>query len=99
MNTNPASTHEAPESHEPRQVKAHSLSVSPPSASKPLTVALLVEIDSALQWSDGTALKLEWDRDALCGLAREILRALAPTTEDEVLAALQRIEKRLEERG
>ena len=38
-----------------------------------------------------------WDRDVLIDFAKSILRTFAPTTEDEILASLHRIEERLSE--
>ncbi len=40
----------------------------------------------------------EFDRQQLLDLARYLLRSLDPTTQDEILATLQRIESRLSER-
>ena len=40
-----------------------------------------------------------FDRQGLTEMARGILRLLDPTTEDEILATLKRIESRLSERG
>ncbi len=38
---------------------------------------------------------VETDRETMVALAKDILRALAPTVEDEILASLHRIEGRL----
>ena len=56
------------------------------------------EYDLGLRCNDNKPIHLNFERDDLVKMAKEILRTLQPSVEDEILASLRQIQTRLSPR-